>query len=60
MNAAILFSLARSALKIGGTALGVHAMLSPDGSTLQIALGIAAPVVGVAWSWLTHLNTPTA
>lgn len=55
MNAAILFSLVRSAMKIGGTALGVHAAYN-GGDTITIALGVAAPAVAVVWSWWTHAS----
>ena len=59
MNLAQIFSLARTALTIGGTTVGVHAALSPDFSTLTVALGAAGPVVAIIWSMFTH-STPSS
>ena len=56
MNPAVMFSLVRSAMKIGGTALGVHAAYN-GGDTITIALGVAAPAVAVIWSWLVHAQS---
>lgn len=53
MNSLIVQSILKTALAVGGTALGVKA--SYDGSgTITIALGVLGPLVSFAWGFIQH------